>query len=264
MDRWRLIIDPPLEGAFNMGCDYAIMKSVSRGDSSSTLRFYRWKKPTVTIGYFQILEDEVDVGECARSGVDTIRRVTGGGAVYHDLEITYSLAAPLSGGLVHGTVLDSYRRICEPIVQALRSFGIEAAYAPVNDILAGSKKISGSAQTRREGVLLQHGTILMGLRRERMFRCLRISPEKLAGRGVTAPAEGVGSLEDLLGKRALTEGFHGELIDALSRSFAEAFDIEFTDAGITPREREEALAIERDVFLNPRWNRERDFKPGRL
>ncbi len=261
MDRWRLIIDPPLDGTYNMACDYAVMKAVSRGESPSMLRFYRWKRPAVTIGYFQILEDEVDVKECGRLGVDTIRRITGGGAVYHDLEITYSLAVPLSGGLSHGTVLDSYRRICEPIVQTLRSFGIEASYAPVNDILAGSKKLSGSAQTRRDGVLLQHGTILMGLRRERMFRCLRISPEKLAGKGVAAAEEGVASLEELIGKRALTEDFHGELIDALTRSFARGFDAELAPGVISPREGEEALAIERDVFANPRWNRERDFTP---
>lgn len=261
MDRWRLIIDPPLAGTYNMACDYAIMKAVSRGESPSTLRFYRWKRPSVTIGYFQILEDEVDVGECARSGVEVIRRITGGGAVYHDLEITYSLAVPLSGGLSHGTVLDSYRRICEPIVETLRSFGIEASYAPVNDILAGSKKLSGSAQTRRDGVLLQHGTILIGLRREKMFRCLRISPEKLAGKGVAAPEEGVVALEELIGKRALTEDFHGELIDALAQSFARAFDAELAPGVISPQEGEKALAVERGVFTNQRWNRERDFTP---
>jgi len=93
--RIRLLSSQALPGALNMGTDEAILNAVAEGRAAPTLRLYRWSPPCVTIGYFQSMEAEVDLTACAAARVDAVRRLTGGGAVYHDEEITYSLVVPL-------------------------------------------------------------------------------------------------------------------------------------------------------------------------
>ncbi len=259
-EKWRLIIDPPLRGSLNMARDLAILKSLSRGTGPSTLRLYRWEKPAVTIGYFQVPEDELDTAECKRDGVDIIRRVTGGGAVLHQYEITYSLCIPLQNRLAFGTVLESYKRICEPLVRTLRDYGLDASYHAVNDILIGDKKVSGSAQTRRDGVLLQHGTILLSLDTEKMFRYLKMAGEKMSGRKDDAPASRVVSLSDFLGGKVLTESFQADFEERIQESFALMYDVDFTRTDLTHEEKEKAAEIEKAVFANPAWNRDRNVK----
>ncbi|HBE46121.1 MAG TPA: lipoate--protein ligase family protein, partial [Spirochaetaceae bacterium] len=135
--------------AFNMGLDEALLGSVAEGKSLPTLRFYGWKPPAVSIGYFQGLHEEVDVDACRAAGVDVVRRITGGGAVFHHYEVTYSIVVPLSHQLARPNILDSYRLLLGGIIDGLALLGIEAEFAPINDIVTGGKKISGNAQTRK-------------------------------------------------------------------------------------------------------------------
>lgn len=183
--KWRII---PLEthsAAMAMALDEAASISVKAG-GPPTIRFYQWQPSAVSIGYFQSMEDEVDLDACRRLKIDTIRRQTGGGTVYHDHdgEITYSVIAPES--LFGKDIMASYQLICGWIVDAFSSLGIPAEFKPVNDILTGGKKISGNAQTRRGKVLLQHGTILYDLDVRKMFSVLRISREKISDKMISA------------------------------------------------------------------------------
>lgn len=140
------------------------------------------------------MEEEVDVKKCRELGVDYVRRITGGGAVYHDTkgEITYSIVGP-EIEFPKG-IRESYKYICQGIVDGLSSLGIAAEFAPINDILVNGKKISGNAQTRRRGVLLQHGTILYSLDVKRMFTLLRISKEKISDKMIKSVEERVTSV----------------------------------------------------------------------
>ena len=106
------------------------------GKSPNTIRFYRWKPSAVSIGYFQILDQEVNLEECKKLGVDVIRRMTGGGAVYHayDGEITYSIIVNEDHPRIPKDIVKSYELICGSIVNGLESLGIEAEFRPVNDI----------------------------------------------------------------------------------------------------------------------------------
>ncbi len=117
-------------------------------------------------------------------GIDVVRRRTGGGAVYHDEhgEITYSLIAP--EGLFSKDIRASYRDICGCIIEGLASLGIAAEFRPINDVTVNGRKISGSAQTRRQGILTQHGTVLYAIDRDTMFSVLRPSAKKLADKPV--------------------------------------------------------------------------------
>lgn len=159
-----------------MALDEAISESVAAG-GPPTIRFYTWNPKAVSIGYFQSMHDEVDVPRCRVHGVDVIRRRTGGGAVYHDNELTYSVIAPTH--LFPREIIASYRHICAWIIHGLHTLGIAAEFVPINDIIVSGKKISGNAQTRRKNVLLQHGTILYTVDVDTMFTLLRVPNEKV-------------------------------------------------------------------------------------
>lgn len=206
---WRLLPFNAERGAMNMAIDEAVAEAVGLGVSPPTIRFYSWSPGAVTLGCFQSI-DEVNVDACARMGVDIVRRRTGGGAVYHDPEgeVTYSIIAPER--LFGHDIPASYRQVCGHVIDALRLLGVESRFRPVNDIEAGGRKISGSAQTRRGGVLLQHGTLLLSFDAERMFSLLRPTAAKLSNRNINDILTSVGSLtnasrDEVL--KALREGF---------------------------------------------------------
>jgi lipoate-protein ligase A len=176
---WRVIELEARTGAENMAVDEAIAAGIAASTSLPTIRFYTWKPCAVTIGYFQCLQEEVDTGACAVKGIDVVRRRTGGGAVYHDEhgEITYSVIAPESH--FSRDIRASYREICGCIIAGLASLCITAEFRPINDVTVNGRKISGSAQTRRQGILTQHGTVLYRIDRDTMFSVLRPSAKKL-------------------------------------------------------------------------------------
>lgn len=212
MIQWRII---PLEthNAFmNMALDEACCDAIARGASLPTIRFYRWQPSAVSIGYFQSLEDEIAVDACRAAGVDIVRRRTGGGAVYHDYEgeITYSVMVPekdFCGGNGDGSgdgarplgITESYHVICGWIIDGLRTVGIDAEFKPINDVVvSGSgRKISGNAQTRRGGVILQHGTILYTVDVRKMFSLLKVGKEKIADKLIASVEERVTSVRDV-------------------------------------------------------------------
>ncbi|HEY3274668.1 MAG TPA: biotin/lipoate A/B protein ligase family protein [Methanocella sp.] len=212
---WRVIGLEACRARENMAVDEAIAAGIAAGTSLPTIRFYTWKPGAVSIGYFQRLHDEVNVEACTAKGFDVVRRRTGGGAVYHDEhgEITYSVIAPED--CFSKDIRASYREICSAIIAGLASLGIAAEFRPINDVTVGGRKISGSAQTRRQGVLTQHGTVLYRIDRETMFSVLRPSAKKLADKpfdsfnaSVTcASEEGCESIDRLY--EALLAGFTG-------------------------------------------------------
>ncbi len=189
--KWR-IVNPEIHDAYmNMALDEAVSTGIRDGSSSPTIRFYSWKPSAVSIGYFQSIKDEVNLEVCRELGIDCIRRWTGGGAVYHDYEgeITYSIIAPAS--IFPKNIIESYRLICGWIIKALEKLGICADFRPVNDILVNNKKISGSAQTRRGGILLQHGTLLYSLDLITMFSVLNVSKQKISDKMIQSAQERV-------------------------------------------------------------------------
>lgn len=204
-----------------MAIDEAISSLVKEGLSPPTIRFYRWSPGAVTIGCFQCVYDEADLDACRRLGIDFVRRATGGGAVYHDPagEITYSVIAPES--FFSKDIRESYREICSCIIAGLAKLGIDAAFRPINDVIVGGRKVSGSAQMRRQGVLTQHGTILYGLDRNTMFSALKPSKLKLSDKPAASFGDGVACIQELCG--ASME----EVYDALLHGFTEGKDWEF-------------------------------------
>ncbi len=188
--KWRVIPLQANNAFMNMAIDEAVSESVASG-ALPTIRFYTWKPSAVSIGYFQGLNDEVDVNIAKELGVDIVRRRTGGGAVYHDAtgELTYSVIAPETQ-MPHG-IRESYQLICGWIIDSLKALGISAEFKPINDIITAGKKISGNAQTRRNGVLLQHGTLLYDLDVRTMFTLLKVPKEKISDKMIQSVEERV-------------------------------------------------------------------------
>jgi lipoate-protein ligase A len=245
---------------YNMGLDEALLESVSRSLSLPVLRFYGWKPLAVSVGYFQSPEDEVDLVACKARGIDVIRRITGGGAVFHHAELTYSIVLPISHPLAGDSIRGSYQTLCAGIIRGLGLLGLESQFAPINDILCGGRKISGNAQTRRQGVILQHGTILLDLDPDLMFELLKVPGEKNRGRLVRDVKERVTSLRSL----GVSAGF-GEVSRCFAAGFREALSLEFageTSPGTLPpaypggpsaAEEGRALELAAGKFASPEW-----------
>jgi lipoate-protein ligase A len=247
---WRLLNTGHHDGFYNMAMDEAILESVSRGQNLPTLRLYGWTPAAVSVGYFQGLREEVDLEACKRHGVDVVRRISGGGAVFHQAELTYSIIIPMSHPLGKTDIRESYTRLCAGIIRGLEILGISARFVPINDIIAGDRKISGNAQSRRQGCILQHGTVLLKNNGDLMFELLKVPQEKLRGKRIEDVKSRVTSLETLLGRPIPFD----QAAEALAEGFRRALSLNYS-APSPPDPGEEAAArkLAADKFASPLW-----------
>jgi len=242
---WRLVPEGTFDGYTNMAIDEAIGERVADG-ADPVVRFYRWQPSTVSIGYFQRMREEVDVETCEELGIDYLRRRTGGGAVYHDYEgeLTYSIIAPEDR--FPADVTESYREICGWLIDAFERLGIDASFAPINDVEVDGRKITGNAQTRRDGVLLQHGTVLYDLDPERMFSALQVDAEKVSDKMIENARDRVCTV------RSASDASREDLRSALIEAFMADKKYREDDYRQDELERAETLAEER--YRSAEWN----------
>jgi lipoate-protein ligase A len=257
---WRLLLDPPAPGAWNMAVDEVLLDGVAAGSAPPTLRFYEWAPPCLSLGYFQPFE-VVDVGGCRSLGIDVVRRPTGGRAILHDRELTYSVALPLRLLGDDGAVLPSYHRLSLALEGGLKRLGVPVVLAPesaaqavadhgpvcfdrpsAHEILLDGRKLVGSAQTRRATAILQHGSILIEPRIDRLLACLRL-PDGPAGR-----------LEDGVAGLAEVADFEpARIAGALADAFAQEFGAGLVVSRIRPDERQAAEALAASKYMAVAW-----------
>jgi lipoate-protein ligase A len=250
LPKWRLL---PLrtDDAFTaMAIDEALLRLNSEGKSPNTLRFWRWLPSAVSLGCFQDAEREVDFEAAKRHGVDVVRRITGGGAVFHDYngELTYSVVC--RQGDVPSDIIESYRLICGGLVCGFARLGLRAEFKPVNDVQVNGKKISGSAQTRRWGSVLQHGTVLVSPDVRLMFELLRVSREKISDKFISSVYERVTTIERETGAKPAFE----EVRDAMAAGFEESLGIELYEGELMGEELELAAEL-RPKYVSSEWLR---------
>ena len=243
-EKWRIIELQEKSAYLNMGIDNVIMDGVRSGASDPTIRFYTWKPPAVSIGCFQSMGDEVNVDVCKRNGIDTVRRLTGGGAVYHDKEVTYGIIGSID--MFPKGIIESYRQVCGYVIYGLSILGINSTFAPINDIVVDGKKISGNAQTRREGVLLQHGTVIYDFEPEKMFGVLNISKEKISDKMIKSAKDRVTSV--LEHSSVSIEELHL----ALLRGFCRGRD--YYVGTLSAEEESAALSYANEKYSSESWN----------
>lgn len=240
--KFRLLDTGYNNGFFNMAVDETIMHFVRQEKTLPTIRFYQWRPSCLSIGYFQGLS-EIDIDNCKKFGVDIVRRITGGKAVLHNEELTYSIIAP--EGLFPRSIIESYKIISTPISETLRRLGLNATLKSNNikktsspicfhessyyEINVNNRKIVGSAQARLGGVLLQHGSILLDLDAKGLCALFNISNnaqevKKTWERGTSLNKES---------KRAV--GLI-EIKSVLIKNFEDALDIELAKGELTEEE----------------------------
>ena len=227
--------------ALNMAIDEALIENI--GDTP-ILRIYGWWPAAVSIGYFQSIREEVDLEKCSKIGVDVVRRLTGGGAVLHETELTYSFITKQ----YPENIMESYRWICETIVISIKRLGFDASFVPLNDIVVKGKKVSGSAQTRRKGVLLQHGTLLLDLDVDKMFCVLKVPSEKFKDKIIKDVKERVTSLAGTTFE---------EMASSLKTSFATKFDAKLLADTMSTEEINHAKWLAERKYNSREWNRRR-------
>lgn len=252
---WRLLDFRRNSAVMNMAIDEAILVCRSKGACPNTIRLYAWNPSAVSIGFFQSLHAEVDLEACKNEGVDVVRRITGGGAVFHDSqgEVTYSLVASEEEPTVPKDILQSYQVICSGIVKGLEFLGVDASFQPINDIVVAGKKISGNAQTRRLGVVLQHGTVLVDADLDRMFRLLKVSDAKIRDKMIASAEKRVTTLTRELSRRPQP----ADVVEALRRGFEQSLNITLTKGELTEEESRIAEQLSKEKYSNPEWTNRR-------
>ncbi|MEM2889889.1 MAG: biotin/lipoate A/B protein ligase family protein [Candidatus Hadarchaeum sp.] len=236
----------------SMAIDEALLRLNSEGKAPNTVRFWRWCPSAVSLGCFQSLEREVDLEAARRHGVDVVRRITGGGAVFHDYhgELTYSVVCR-EDDLPHD-IIESYKVVCGGIVRGLENLGLRAEFRPINDVQVNGKKISGSAQTRRWGSVLQHGTILISPDIRLMFELLKVSPEKISDKFISSVFERVTTIERELGSRPSFE----QVREAMINGFETVLSVELSEGEMEKAELNLAIEL-RPKYASQDWLRKR-------
>ncbi len=266
-DAWRLLVDPPAGGAWNMAVDEVLLDGVADGDAPPTLRFYQWNPACLSLGYFQSF-DVVDVDQCRALGIEVVRRPTGGRAILHDRELTYSVALPASVLGHDGGVLPSYYRLSLALQEGLSRLGVPATLAPesavsgpehgpicfdrpsAHEILLDGRKLVGSAQMRRGGGLLQHGSILIEPRIDKLTACLRLPRASVgasAGNGTVPIEDGVAGLAEV----GVTQA--AQIAVAIADAFAARFGVRLVKAPLRPEELAAAEALASSKYRSAGW-----------
>jgi lipoate-protein ligase A len=257
-----------------MAIDEAILQALADSLGCPTLRFYAWNPPCLSLGYNQ-KHAEVDEAACAKLGYTWVRRPTGGRAILHTDELTYSVIVPADEPRVEGGIVESYRRLSTGLLSGLRALGADVFQAqtekipnsqksavcfdtPSNyEITVSGKKLIGSAQVRRRGMVLQHGTLPLTGDLTRIFACLRTDrrhgaqPESLATRQEGWLLARACTLEQALG----WEVSFGEAADALAQGFASALNVKLVSGDLTQDEASRAERLRREQYANDSWNR---------
>lgn len=277
---WRLIKDSYHNGFINMAVDEAIMIAHKNGLVPPTIRFYQWSPPAVSLGYFQDLKKEINVKVCQDIGIDIVRRPTGGKAVLHDQELTYSFIIKENDPLVNDSILETYKKISGGIIRGLSYLGIKAELVPLrgkleNHLLGRSdkarihhldfksicfsvpsqyevqvegKKIVGSAQARKGGVVLQHGSLLIKLEKDKLFSVFNFPSvqirEKLKSKFKAT------SLEEILKKKI----DFSELSNILPHGFEEEFGVRLVESKLTEPEEKISKVLLENKYSTYEWN----------
>ena len=265
---WRVIQTPPTSGSWNMAVDEAILEGVGLGKVAPTLRLYAWQPPCLSLGYAQPVSD-VDLAALQTRGWTLVRRPTGGRAILHTDELTYSVIAPLQEPRVHGSILESYRRLSEALLFALHTLGLPARaekeyrlpadHQPVGpvcfevpsnyEITVAGKKLIGSAQARRREGVLQHGSMPLIGDLTRITQVLVFS----------SPTDRALASERLLQRATTLETCIGRVVsfaDAASAfitGFEQALHLHLQPGELTESEQKRALELDSLKYSHTSW-----------
>ena len=264
---WRFLDTGAGNAAMNMALDEALLLTHETGTTPPTLRVYSWSVPTLSLGYAQSTVKEVNRDACQRLGIGIVRRPTGGRAVLHDDEVTYSVVMPTTTADGSAALSEQYRHIGLALAAALRQAGLAvhlehpqrqspaqrspACFAALSryELSAAGRKLVGSAQKRRHHALLQHGSIPLTLDRQRLFACLHVPPtqrEALVAEAYTSMA----AVHEVATASVSPAALH----EALRSGFATIFGVEVVPGALLPEEQDLAHELYTTKYTTSTWN----------
>lgn len=267
-DRWRLVRSEFADGRTNMAIDEAIMTAVAEGKAPPTLRFYGWEPFCLSIGYTQSMRREVDLEACEKAGIDCVRRPTGGRAVLHGDELTYSLIIPQEERRVAGGIVESYRRLSMGFVEGLGILGAQACQAEPHyggaressaacfdapshyEVTVSGRKLVGSAQMRRKGMVLQHGAIPLCGDVTRIMDYLKMPSEEVRERLRRTLAAKAITVSEAVGRTVTFE----EVAAAFEVGLARTLEVEWVEAELSEEERELSRRLRLEKYDTDDWN----------
>ncbi|MFW9779082.1 MAG: biotin/lipoate A/B protein ligase family protein [Candidatus Heimdallarchaeota archaeon] len=250
--KWRIIEFGFYNAAENMAIDEAIFQKYATL-GQDTIRFYGWRPSTVSIGRHQAVEREVDINQLNAYGFEFVRRISGGGAVFHDEmgELTYSITTKV-GNLESRNVESQYYELARFVFEPLVRIGLDLDYDQIHcpSVFTKGKKISGNAQARSGEIILQHGTILIDYRPEIMYSVLKARPGRTKEAMVESVYQKVTTLSEQLRYSFTPEKLANLIINQLKNSTS-------TESRIQKLEEAEldlALEISKKRYQKDSWN----------
>jgi lipoate-protein ligase A len=267
--RWRVMDTGSLTGPENMAIDEAIMQAHGRGEVPPTLRFYGWQPAAVSIGYFQSMAQEIDLQAVNAGGFGYVRRPTGGRMIFHHLELTYSVT--IRDDLLPGDVTSTYRDLSKGLLEGFEILGLNPELsggevdprranpdevntlcfetASAYELEVGGRKIAGSAQTRKNGVRMQHGSIALDYDLPLYLSLLKV-PDTVRQRLLERFRTKATSVKWEMGR----DVSYQEARDAFTQGFAAGLGLTLLEGALTPAEVQDADQLVRDKYGNDAWN----------
>ncbi|WP_139489392.1 lipoate--protein ligase family protein [Brevibacillus dissolubilis] len=273
MTSWRYIITENMSPAMNMAIDEAILIAHSEGKVPPTVRFYTWDPATLSIGYFQKAEKEIDIEAVERHGFGFVRRATGGRAVFHDQELTYSVIVNEDYPNMPRSVNESYKVLSMGLLHGFQNLGLNAEMVSLAseeekekysspgssacfdspswyELVVEGKKVAGSAQTRQKGVILQHGSILLDMDVDMLFSLLKFSSDRLRQRMIDGFRERAVTINEVSERRIELP----ESIEAFYKGFASGLGVELVPSELSEYEQKLAEELAETRYSTREWN----------
>ncbi|HCW8573794.1 TPA: lipoate--protein ligase family protein [Staphylococcus aureus] len=251
-ETWNFINTGSKDPYYNMAMDEALLNFVSRGEIDPVIRFYTWNPATLSIGYFQRLQKEIDIDKVKEKGFGLVRRQTGGRGVLHDKELTYSVIVPESHPNMPSTVTEAYRVISQGLLEGFKNLGFDTYFAVPKtpeehqklkqprssvcfdapswyELVVEGRKIAGSAQTRQKGVILQHGSILQDIDIDELFDMFIYKNERLKLKMKEAFVEKAVAINDISDEHITIS----QMEEAFEKGFKKGLNIELKPLELT-------------------------------
>lgn len=270
---WRFIDSGFCSPSFNMALDEALLDWHSEGKIPPTIRFYGWNPATLSIGYFQKTDKEIDMDSVRNHGLGFVRRPTGGRGVLHEHELTYSVIVSEEHPNMPNTVTEAYRVISEGILKGFHHLGLDAYFAVPRteeeknglknprssvcfdapswyELVVEGRKVAGSAQTRQKGVILQHGAILLELDEEKLFSLFKYPSERVKERMQKQFKNKAVAINNI-SKKPVT---FGDAKIAFKKGFEEGLDIELKPYELSDGEIEYVSQLAKSRYETDEWN----------
>lgn len=268
---WNFINTGSKNPYYNMAMDEALLNFVSRGEIDPVIRFYTWNPATLSIGYFQRLQKEIDIDKVKEKGYGLVRRQTGGRGVLHDKELTYSVIVPESHPNMPSTVTEAYKIISQGLLEGFKNLGFETYFAIPRskeerdklkqprssvcfdapswyELVVEGRKIAGSAQTRQKGVILQHGSILQDIDIDDLFDMFKFKNERLKAKMKENFVQKAVAINDISNQHITLN----EMENAFKSGFKKGLNIDFKPLELTEKQKEEVQELE-EKYRSEAW-----------